>query len=56
MEKVCPLCGIGYVDWALHVDEALGSCALIDRGCPEDYFGSASTEKREGIRSGWLTP
>lgn len=37
--KVCPLCQAAYADWALHIDEALGSCCEIDRLPPEEYFG-----------------
>lgn len=38
-KKSCPLCGLQYVDWALHIDEALGSCSEVDRLPQDEYFG-----------------
>lgn len=36
-DKVCPLCGFVYVDWALHIDEALGTCSETQRFPREEY-------------------
>lgn len=41
--KSCPLCGVQYLDWALHIDEALGSCSEIDRLPYDQYFGSGTS-------------
>jgi hypothetical protein len=43
LAKICPMCGASYLDWALHIDEALGSCSAIDRAPTEEYFGKSDS-------------
>jgi hypothetical protein len=47
LAKICPMCGDSYLDWALHIDEALGSCPAIDRAPTEEYFGKSALKKSD---------